>query len=234
MPYDIFTKYYRCDFVAYRPDMTAIRLHPAAGGEAYPIVVENIRTLAVDWQAGVDPYPSPSLRAEMLRGDIVGPIFLRLGLHDEVQLYVFKAWLDGERHGPLRDVTTAPCDKDHCWFPWPVLLVSHEELLFLRDTAVRSVATCRLHATKTTRKASAEDVGLMFRRGDNGKVVTVTIVSNELVVLQGAPAVSSAIVKSVFTSEWWHGDGPPQPAQPAMTGPHTLVSPPGVGPASPS
>ena len=165
-PHDSNTNYYRCDFVAYRPDMTAIRLHPSSSTEAIPVVVHSIRALAMDCQVHVDPLPQPSRRIRSYEG-FEGLVFLGMNEHDKVQGKAFKAWLVDQQHRADQQLVdiTHPALGDATWCPWPILLASTQRFAFLLDAKVKAVATCILELDGS--------IGLMFRRRDNGKVVTV-------------------------------------------------------------
>ena len=81
----------------------------------------------------------------------------------------------------------------------------------LTEAGVKAAATCKLQPHG--------GIGLMFRRRDNGRVVTVVTAENNVSVHSDDMAVSSTLVQDVASAEWWSHDdlAPPQGAQRAST-----------------
>ncbi len=191
-PHDTNTGDFRCDFVAYKLDGAAIRLHPGGSSEAIPVWSPNIRALAMDWSPAADPLPQMAARTrEVGQGDV--PIFRHISDHDRIHGKAFQGWLAAEQvSGELRDITQPAADGCH-WFPWPLLLASTVRLGFLASplVGVSEVATCRMFDGT---------VGLMFRRKDTGNVVTASMDNGVLTVHQGDAALVNVL--DVPSASW--------------------------------
>lgn len=161
MPRDSNTNNLRCDFVAYWPDGTAIRLHPSSAREAIPVVVANMRTIAADWTLS-DPLPRPSERSVAYGCGV----YLNVSDHDGLSGKIVGRWLEAEaRSGrPLRDITERLPGAQ--WFPWPLLVASVKPLNFLIQTGVAAVALCRLRQGT---------LGITIRQANDGSVVVVAM-----------------------------------------------------------
>jgi hypothetical protein len=175
-PHDTNTRDFRCDFVAYRLDGDAIRLHPSSSAEAIPVWSPDIRALAMDWSVA-DPVPGYGIRTREADYDSIS-VFRHISDHDRINGKAFQNWLTNERFRPtLRDITE-PAADGFDWFPWPLLLASTSSLTFL-CAGVTKVATCRF---------LDGSIGLMFNR-QNGEVVIVQMANGRLVVKQGDMAL---------------------------------------------
>jgi hypothetical protein len=181
-PHDTNTRDFRCDFVAYRLDGDAIRLHPSSSAEAIPVWSPDIRALAMDWSVA-DPVPGYGIRTREADYDGI-PVFRHISDHDRINGKAFQAWLTNEMFRPkLRDITE-PAADGFDWFPWPLLLASTSSLSFL-FAGVTKVATCQL---------LDGSIGLMFNRQRvNGEVVIVQMANGRLVVKQGDMALREVV-----------------------------------------
>ena len=197
-PYDHNTDSFRCDFVAYRQDGVAVRLHPSDAKEAIPVLVPNIRTLAMDWSSAVDPLPQVGTR-DLADGVSV---FWHISQNDKLHAKAFEAWLNAEKAtGELRDITEPPAGGAP-WFSWPLLAASIPRLGFLTQVGVSEVATCRMGSGR---------IGVMFRRNDNGEVVTVDMIRGNCIVHQNDAALGQVL--EVASERWRHHQPPPAPPQ---------------------
>ena len=170
-------------------------MHPSDAKEAIPVLVPNIRTLAVDWSSAVDPPPQVGT-GELDEGVNV---YRHISDHDKLPAKVFEAWLDAEKTtGELRDITEPPAGGAP-WFSWPLLAASTSRLGFLTQVGVSEVATCMMFS---------ERIGVMFRRKDNGEVVTVEMISFALTVHQHDAALR---VRAVASDMWWQHQPPLAP-----------------------
>ena len=177
-PQDTNTRNFRCDFVAYRLEGDAIRLHPSSSAEAIPVWSPDIRALAMDWSLA-DPLPGYGTRTREEDGTSV---FRHLSDNDRINGKAFQAWLTAERfRAELMDITEPAADGS--WFPWPLLLASTISLSFLL-AGVTKVATCRL---------VDGSIGLMFRKRVNGEVVIVQMASGSVAVQQGDMALRQVV-----------------------------------------
>ena len=171
-PHDTNTRDFRCDFVAYRLDGDAIRLHPSSSAEAIPVWSPDIRALAIDWSLA-DPLPGYGTRTREADYDGIS-VFRHISDHDRINGKAFQAWLTSERvRAELRNITEPAADWS--WFPWPLLLASVKCLSFLL-AGVAKVATCQL---------VDGSIGLMFRTTVNGEVAIVQMANGSLAVEQG-------------------------------------------------
>jgi hypothetical protein len=82
-PQDTNTRDFRCDFVAYRLEGDAIRLHPSSSAEAIPVWSPDIRALAIDWSLA-DPLPGYGTRTR--EEDYGIPVFRHLSDSDRMNL----------------------------------------------------------------------------------------------------------------------------------------------------
>ena len=181
LPQDTNTRDFRCDFVAYRLEGDAIRLHPSSSAEAIPVWSPDIRALAIDWSLA-DPLPGYGTRTrEEDYGGI--PVFRHLSDSDRMNGKMFQAWLTAELIRPeLRNITEPAADGS--WFPWPLLLASVMRLSFLLLAGVTKVATCRL---------ADGTIGLFFRTRVNEEVVIVQMANNSLTVQKGDMALRHVV-----------------------------------------
>jgi hypothetical protein len=181
LPQDTNTRDFRCDFVAYRLEGDAIRLHPSSSAEAIPVWSPDIRALAIDWSLA-DPLPGYGTRTrEEDYGGI--PVFRHLSDSDRMNGKMFQAWLTAELIRPeLRNITEPAADGS--WFPWPLLLASVMRLSFLLLAGVTKVATCKL---------ADGTIGLFFRTRVNEEVVIVQMANNSLTVQKGDMALRHVV-----------------------------------------
>jgi len=169
-PHDTNIRDFRCDFVAYRLDGDAIRLHPGSSAEAIPVWSPDIRAVAMDWSLA-DPLPCPGTRTREA-GNVA--VYRHISDQDKINGKAFGAWLiDEQTRAELRDITEPAVDGS--WFPWPLLLASATCLSFL-SAGVTKVATCRL---------VDGSFGLMFRSRVNGEVAIVQMANGSLAVQRG-------------------------------------------------
>ena len=175
-PHDTNTRDFRCDFVAYRLDEDATRLHPGSSAEAIPVWSPGIRALAMDWSVA-DPLPGFGTQTrEADYGNI--SVFRHISDHDRINGKAFQAWLTAEMScAELRDITEPAADG--YWFPWPLLIASVSRLPFLLK-GVTKVTTCRL---------GDGSIGLMFHSKVNGDVVIMRMTNGSLDVQQGYMAL---------------------------------------------
>jgi hypothetical protein len=180
-PQDTNTRDFRCDFVAYRLEGDAIRLHPSSSAEAIPVWSPDIRALAIDWSLA-DPLPGYGTRT---REEDYGciPVFRHLSDSDRMNSKMIQAWLTDELIRPeLRNITEPAADGS--WFPWPLLLASVMRLSFLLLAGVTKVATCKL---------ADGTIGLFFRTRVNEEVVIVQMANNSLTVQKGDMALRHVV-----------------------------------------
>jgi hypothetical protein len=112
-PQDTNTRDFRCDFVAYRLEGDAIRLHPSSSAEAIPVWSPDIRALAIDWSLA-DPLPGYGTRTR--EEDYRISVFRHLSDNDRMNGKRFQAWLTDELIRPeLRNITEPAADGS--WFP---------------------------------------------------------------------------------------------------------------------
>ena len=179
-PQDTNTRDFRCDFVAYRLEGDAIRLHPSSSAEAIPVWSPDIRALAIDWSLA-DPLPGYGTRTR--EEDYGIPVFRHLSDNDRMNGKMFQAWLTAELNRPeLRNITEPAADGS--WFPWPLLLASVMRLSFLLLAGVTKVATCKL---------ADGTIGLFFRTRVNEEVVIVQMANNSLTVQKGDMALRHVV-----------------------------------------
>jgi hypothetical protein len=179
-PQDTNTRDYRCDFVAYRVEGDAIRLHPGSSAEAIPVWSPDIRALAMDWSLA-DPLPGYGIctREEYFGGI---PVFRHISDSDRMNRKMIQAWLTDELSRPeLRNITVPAADGSS-WFPWPLLLASVKSLSSLSLAGVTKVATCKL---------DNGTIGLFFRTRE--EVVIVQMVNNSLTVEKGDMALRHVV-----------------------------------------
>ena len=180
-PRDTNTRDFRCDFVAYRLEGDAIRLHPSSSAEAIPVWSPDIRALAIDWSLA-DPLPGYGTRTREADYDGI-PVFRHLSDNDRMNGKMFQAWLTDELIRPeLRNITEPAADGS--WFPWPLLLASVMRLSFLLLAGVTKVATCKL---------ADGTIGLFFRTRVNEEVVIVQMANNNLTVERGDMALRHVV-----------------------------------------
>ena len=180
-PHDTNTRDFRCDFVAYRLDGDAIRLHPGNSAEAIPVWSPDIRALAMDWSLA-DPLPGYGARTR--EEDWNTSVFRHISDNDRMNGKMFQAWLAAEKlnRPELRNITEPAADGS--WFPWPLLLASVSRLQFMSLAGVTKVATCKL---------ADGTIGLFFRTRVNEEVVIVQMANNSLTVQKGDMALRHVV-----------------------------------------
>ena len=180
-PQDTNTRDFRCDFVAYRLEGDAIRLHPSSSAEAIPVWSPDIRALAMDWSLA-DPLPGYGTRTR--EEDWSTSVFRHISDNDRMNGKMFQAWLAAEKlnRPELRNITEPAADGS--WFPWPLLLASVSRLQFMSLAGVTKVATCKL---------ADGTIGLFFRTRVNAEVVIVQMDHDSLTVQKGDMALRHVV-----------------------------------------